>query len=946
MLGKLAEDFAAAENSGRAELLSQNDGIDAVGLARSLKDLCVDAWGGDTERVFRAAEAVSYLSELNCSEEIRAYADWSGGYASLVRGQMKQALGMLDSAIRGFTSLNQPHTAASAQILKLYPLASLNRFDEAIATGIETRKTLLDNLDLTGVGKVELNLGNLYWLRDRFSDAESFYRSARTRFQVASDTKLLTQAENSLAVVLTAQNQFREAEDIYRNALPRAEIAGLDVTVAEIESSLGMLALSQGHYDRALDFLERARRRYSELKMPLRLATTEKEVADAYLELNLAHEAAEIYERIEHSFADLGTPFEQAQALANHAKALLMIGNTRDSRKKRGAAARLYEECESEGGTASVEMIEAQLEFADGNFMRSADKARAATVRFAKIGVVGQCLNGGFLEAEALRSEGDLEGSAKRAEATLADAVKSRMPQIEWRLHTTLGLIYAESGQVDFAENAFRVAISIVESLRAPLPAEEFRASFLIDKVEPYAELARLCLIDTRYNRVAEAMTHLESSRARTLVEMMGSKIAIRESREPSAFESEAMAKLEKLREELNWYYSRINRLANINGASPEHVAELERELQKREVETSELMRQIAARCGGTTGEGASKFEVAGFQKTLSKDTVFVEFASLRGRIGAFVVTDSDVQFVAGLGSEDAVAELLVKLRFQINALKHGHAEIRRHLYDLTLRTRHYLSELYDTLFRPIEELIGLRRLVIAPHMILHYVPFPALFDGVSYLIENREIVLAPSAAAWQAAVEKLPGALRKALLLAVPDDQIANVTDEVRAIETLFPETITLEGANASLTALRRHSSEANILHLACHGRFRAENPLFSSLTLGDGVLNVRDAATLDLKNCEITVLSACETGVNRVAPGDELLGLTRGFLAAGVPTLVLSKWAVDDQATAFLMKQFYRRLIGGSSPATAMRVAQCETMKSFPHPFFWASFSVTGRP
>jgi CHAT domain-containing protein len=132
--------------------------------------------------------------------------------------------------------------------------------------------------------------------------------------------------------------------------------------------------------------------------------------------------------------------------------------------------------------------------------------------------------------------------------------------------------------------------------------------------------------------------------------------------------------------------------------------------------------------------------------------------------------------------------------------------------------------------------------------------------------------------------------------------------------------------------------------VHLACHGTFRPDNPLFSSLRLGDGWLTVRDAYGLDL-NCGLVTLSACETGVNAIAPGDELIGLARGFFSAGAPSLLVSLWTVDDETTAELMASFYTRLQAGDRPATALRYAQRHLLAQHCHPFFWSPFVLLGR-
>jgi CHAT domain-containing protein len=112
----------------------------------------------------------------------------------------------------------------------------------------------------------------------------------------------------------------------------------------------------------------------------------------------------------------------------------------------------------------------------------------------------------------------------------------------------------------------------------------------------------------------------------------------------------------------------------------------------------------------------------------------------------------------------------------------------------------------------------------------------------------------------------------------------------------------------------------------------------------LGDGWLTVRDAYDLNL-GCSLVTLSACETGVSAVAPGDELMGLARGFFAAGSPSLLLSLWTVDDDTTASLMTDFYTYLRETECPAEALRHAQLSLLETNPHPFFWSPFVLMGR-
>ena len=102
--------------------------------------------------------------------------------------------------------------------------------------------------------------------------------------------------------------------------------------------------------------------------------------------------------------------------------------------------------------------------------------------------------------------------------------------------------------------------------------------------------------------------------------------------------------------------------------------------------------------------------------------------------------------------------------------------------------------------------------------------------------------------------------------------------------------------------------------LHIASHGTFNADSPLTSALLLAkdstnDGTLTVGELYSMRL-NADLVTLSACETGLGKIANGDDVVGLTRGFLYAGSRSIVASLWKVDDEATAYLMTRFYSAL------------------------------------
>jgi CHAT domain-containing protein len=149
----------------------------------------------------------------------------------------------------------------------------------------------------------------------------------------------------------------------------------------------------------------------------------------------------------------------------------------------------------------------------------------------------------------------------------------------------------------------------------------------------------------------------------------------------------------------------------------------------------------------------------------------------------------------------------------------------------------------------------------------------------------------------------------------------------EVAALAGRYPGASRFTGRRATVGAVSAALDGADLAHLAAHGHLRADNPLFSSIELADGPLTVYDVERLDRPPRDV-VLSACDSGVPTVHPGDELLGLAAALLAMGTRSLVATVVPVPDEASRPLMLRFHRHLAAGASPAAALAAAQVGTV------------------
>jgi CHAT domain-containing protein len=183
-----------------------------------------------------------------------------------------------------------------------------------------------------------------------------------------------------------------------------------------------------------------------------------------------------------------------------------------------------------------------------------------------------------------------------------------------------------------------------------------------------------------------------------------------------------------------------------------------------------------------------------------------------------------------------------------------------------------------------------------------------------------------------------------RSLILGIADQRAPQILEEVNSVAALLPQSSLHVGDQATSSLLREKGPESGVLHIATHGVYRQDNPMFSGIRLGDGYLNLYDLYQMRL-SAQLVTLSGCATGMNFVAAGDELLGLQRGLFCAGATTLLLSLWDVHDQSTSQLMQHFYREYMRTDNMAGALRHAMQELRRQNPHPYFWAPFVLVGK-
>ncbi len=279
------------------------------------------------------------------------------------------------------------------------------------------------------------------------------------------------------------------------------------------------------------------------------------------------------------------------------------------------------------------------------------------------------------------------------------------------------------------------------------------------------------------------------------------------------------------------------------------------------------------------------------------------------------------------------------------------------------------LNKLYQLLIEHIADLLPENheeRIIFIPHQDLLLVPFQALIDEQgNYLIQKHTILTSPSIQLLQLTAEqqqrnqgntalvlgnpKMPIVALNPGETPQPLEELPASEKEAIAIAKLL-QTEPLLGEKATESNVLKQIGNARYIHLATHGLLSDITGsgipgaiALSPSTSDDGLLTSEEILRLNL-TADLVVLSACNTGAGTIT-SDGILGLSRSLIAAGVPSLIVSLWTVDDTPTFELMQTFYQQLQQTNDKAQALRQAMLITMKTYPKPEHWAGFIVIGQ-
>ena len=851
-------------------------------------DLVTNALRDPRETCARA----SALIEADRTDEAACVAYRALGLALRQLGELPAARAALSSAVALGDKRGYLLRAAQARTSRIFILADSGRTQAALAEAAlaEAALSTIRGAEIE-LAKLRVNLGLVLQRTGRTHEALSAYAAAERTLRENGETRW----ESTLLTLRGALLAYRGEHAIARRDLLRAveltERHGYDVLNQGARHNLGFAAMRAGDLPTALREFDEAQSLAEVIGKPAESIHTDR--ADALIAAGLYQEARQYAERAAEGHERAGFEFNAAEARLSAAEAALAAGDAKAAAAQAHRARVAFTRQRRPGWAAWARYIEYAARFKAGE--RSTRILRDLVRNSAQLEQAGWLVTPQESKLLAARTAMAL-GRREEAVRLLAEVASARKgvgparPRIlAWEAEAALR---EANGDTAGAGRAVDRGLRVVSEYAGTLGATDLRTGVALLGEDLARTGLRLALAG---GAPRQMLMRAEQWRAATLRR--------RPVRPP---DDEAFsARLGRLR-------AVMAQIAE-DGLAGKNVRGLQTTLVQLEQEVKKLARHAPG------GEYAPEppLNLTALSETLG-ERALVEYVRVEDSLHAVSLVDGRAKH-HDLGPYQKVLDELDSLRFSLGriARKYGSAALQKAARDAYTFAR---GQLDAALLGPMAKRIGDRPLVLVPTGSLHALAWPVLPS-----LTERQLTVAPSARAWLTAAQRQAAATGDSgqVVLAYGPGLPHAEAEIGELAQRYYPFAKPLGGADATAAAVADALDGAELAHIAAHGRFRADNPLFSSLSLADGPLTVYDLE--GLKQAPATlVLSACDTALSGIRPGDELMGLASAVFALGTHTLIASVAPVGDAETKALMSVFHGALAEGLSPTKALIRAQ----------------------
>lgn len=924
-------------------------------------------------------------------EEGGALIDMGNDYFS--QGDYKKAIEYFEEArkIKSDTKDSRGEATVLANMGAVYnKMGDNGKGREMLESALKTYEALGDK---AGIGAALINLGVIYQSTGDFEHALKCYEKAYEvkhaigeklgeEMALANTGRLfedLSDYEKALEYAQKALAISREIEDRYGEGISLANIGNVYSFFGDYKSALktyqdmlkimtdiksksgsaaaftdmGNLFYQMRDYQQAMEFHRKALEILEGTGERAGEALELTNIGNVYLALDLFEQATDYNQKALEMRLEIGDLLGQSANLGNLGNACLWQYDYEGAKKYYQRALEIKEKIGDKKGVAGLCDNLGIIHNGENDSKAAlASHQRALEIRKEigdKAGEAISCANAGYTYALA----GDFKNALLYSQEGLKIFTDLDDQEGIFRCHLYLGIVYDCMGQEEAAVQSLIRSINALESLRGRLKNDIYKTSFLYNRSYPYIKLMEILLRRKQYE---EAWTYAERARARTFLDTLESQ-----KMEPRSKAPESLLKQEEeLRDNILLLSSQFSDKAQLE--SRRRLYSRMDAMKKQYDEVFEKIRNYDSEFASLKSPQAPSLEE--IRKLLDDDTVILEY-----QVGQYEFSQKSCLFLIERKGLHAV-EISENSRALTDRISDILKKIAAHM-DVREESRSLSRVLLPDAAQDI--LKKKKRVIIIPNSVLHYLPFSLLIDeDGNYIIQSHEILIEPSAEVWRVCMEKQKSRKtqdKRIIAFAIGDQEVAfrkkaqgsemaflpseisredfsplpSTLKEVESIAGIYPSAVIIRGNDMTSAKVIEGIKGKTCIHFATHGLLDPLHPLLSGLLLNDTVMTTADIFRLDL-DADLVVLSACNTARGKQSAGDEFVGVSRAFIHAGTPSIIVTLWSVADDSTASLMGYFYKALSEGKTKAAALREAQLKLMKDYPQPFYWAPFILIG--
>lgn len=794
------------------------------------------------------------------------------------RGSLPEAIAELRKGMKFARASGRPEREADIQATLGLALAWTGRSRQGLALLDQALATAHGDL----AGQVLMRRASALWALGRFSEARQDLSRALPYFRRAGDTIWEARSLNARGFAFLGLGLPGRAATDWARAEELFAANGQDLEYAYARHNLGLAALARGDLPQALSFLDEAGKRYQALgeDIPELAVDRCQMLLAAGLAGEAAHETDDALSRIP---PGRGIAYRNAELYYAAATAALAAGNPAGARQRAARARRMFRAQARPYWEARASLVVTEARHAHGEHSAALFRYAAQVAARLEASRAPEAMQGHLLAGRIALSRGDVMAAGPHLEHAARSRHRgSPLPRsVAW---------LARALQAEARGNARATVAACARGLDA---LQEYQMRLGATELRAYgtahgAELATLAQRDALRRGDARRLLSWSERWRATALAARGA---------PPGKDKELGAELEALRS-----VSRL--LADTEMAASRRNA-LERERRRLEAAVQARTRRLP----GSHRPGEGQFDLEELSAELGPGTL-VELVTVDGVLHAVVVAGRRVR----LHTLGRVPGREVEMtRFVLRRLARGRVQPGDELV-----FKHLGAKLEDSLLGDAVTGLGDGPVVIVPPGRLRAVPWTLMPS-----LRDRAVTVAPSAATWLRARRMTPPSPRRTALVAGPG--LASQGAEVGPLRARYPGAVMLGRGTATAERVLGALDGAWLAHIAAHGSFRADNPMFSSILLDDGPLTVHDFERLGRAPYRL-VLAGCDSGVAAPVGADELLGLVSSLVPLGAAGIVASILPVNDRAVVPLMLALHAALQRGAPLAEALLAARRE--------------------